>query len=111
MKTTEQQIPLIKMHQYLSEWTTNGKPVTHSLTFDEKDSKKRIYRIYISKITDEPVFEQEMDMITPISFSTIVSTASIKDEEFRGVIEKCIMLDKQIEEIKTPITLSQPQNQ
>ena len=93
-------------------WKSNSPSFASGKYFELQDGLD-IYRIYISKMTEEPAFEQVMDIATPISFSTIVSTASIKETELRGLIEKCIMLDKQIEDAKKPKTIEvvQPQNQ
>ncbi len=93
-KKTEQKIKLADLKCYLSEWffmgvTSKVKPVNY-------DSYNRLYQI-LDTYSDELLFEHLFGVDTIDMENAEVSTAGIKNQELRGLVEQSIALDNQIE--------------
>ncbi len=97
MANKEQKLTITGLRSYLNEWfdgtlsmgLLNGKN-NESFNFVIVESKNHNL-IYSCNFKDNEYRGED---------ETICSTAGIIDEEFRGVIEKCIALDKQIAEYR-----------
>lgn len=96
METKEQKLTIKKLRDYFDEWL--GETMSMGLSSDEKDK----FNFVIVETSNQNV-------IYSCSFNnneyfgendTICSTSGIVNQEFRGVIEKCIVLDNQIDEKK-----------
>ena len=69
--------------------------------FSFTEENKRSYSI-LETDTKEVVFEHKFVGNNDDVSDLIVSTAGIKNEELRGLVEQCWRLDQQIEECKKP---------
>ena len=91
----EQKIELQKMKEYLSEWFAGD--LISKTSLGRYDSYERIYQIFEEGNEKDIIFEHVFGVSQLESPNAIVSTAGIKDEQLRGVVEQSIMLDAQIE--------------
>lgn len=98
MKNKEEVIALGKMKDYLSEWFAG--PLKSKTVLGKYDSYERIYQLFEEGSEESIVFEHVFKADQLESEDALVSTAGIKEEELRGLIEQCIGLDRQIEEYK-----------
>ena len=95
-KNTEQILELSKLKQYISEWFLD---IHSTIELGKYDSFDRIYKIYDST-SSNLVYLHTFKVSEMLDESAKVSTSGIIDEELRGLVEQCIMLDKQLEENK-----------
>jgi len=88
-----------EMFQRLSEWFFQLMSVV--VLLEDEEENKRSYSI-LETDTKEVVFEHKFVGNNDDVGDLIVSTAGIKNEELRGLVEQCWRLDQQIEEYKKP---------
>ena len=107
--TVEQKLKLSEMKNYLSEWFAGD--LVSKTVMGKYDTYERIYQLYEEGREHEIVFEHIFGVNQLESPDAIVSTKGIKNEELRGVVEQCIMLDAQIEAYRKTDEEKASQNQ
>ena len=106
MALKEQKLTMAELEKYISEWISGIMPVKSA----EQNGEVIEYLIieptgcsivYSCRFNSEEYKGEE---------NTICSTAGITNDELRGLIEKCISLDKQMLESKAKTESEGPQN-
>ena len=97
MTFNEQKLTLGEMKNYLSEWFAHE--LVSKTIAGKYDSFERIYQLF-EEGSNKVIFEHVFGISQFDTLDAIVSTAGIKDEELRGVVEQCIGLDRQMEQYK-----------
>lgn len=95
MEVREQKLTISGIRKYLDEWFAGT--MSMGLLIDGRDDAFRYVIVETTK--GDVVFETIFNKFDyKGEDETICSTAGIVNEELRGMVEKCILLDKQMAE-------------
>lgn len=97
MKNREQKLTISALRNYLDEWFNGTMSLAMSV-----DGRDDIFNfLIVNSFNGEVIFSTIYDNHEYSNEDeAICSTSGIVNEELRGIIEKCIMLDKQVESLK-----------
>ena len=84
-----------KLKEYISEWFLD---VSSTIELGKYDSFERIYNLY-DVSSSELIFKQTLKVSDIDVEKSLASTSGIINDELRGLVEQCIALDKQMEEL------------